>query len=310
MGELAMSRKDIFSRYSQLYQKSRAREIVPEGPFVRQLTDVQRRGLDVGIFFKISRMKSPRQIYLGRAIPSEAAKKDGFLETDDNTFLSRTLLSKFRKLDYLKVVIGAGKHLRESGERIQFLKTCQRIIDVIARKARNVVHLGDFTPFMFGQRIFTLEEFLKKRTKLDEVGIEAAAISFNVAAPDYILMPDGDIIVFNEDYRIQHRVFHFAGGIGYTFDKAEGAVSEERVFRSPQDLDPHGIDHAHLESMMLRVREDFQNKVHSIIFADVWKKVKQQPVAINFGGQLLIKAEAASEIWTGVFEVYLASPKA
>ena len=45
-------RTDLFSKYSQIYQKGHAREIVPEGPFVRQLTDVNRQGLDIGIFFK------------------------------------------------------------------------------------------------------------------------------------------------------------------------------------------------------------------------------------------------------------------
>jgi hypothetical protein len=61
--------------------------------------------------------------------------------------------------------------------------------------------------------------------------------------------------------------------------------------------------------MIQRVTEDFQNKLHSLIFADVWKKGKSSPVGVNFGGDLLVKAEASSEIWAGVFEVYVKSPK-
>jgi hypothetical protein len=304
-----MSQRDLFTKYSQLYQKGRAREIVPEGPFVRQLTDIPRQGLDIALFFKGKRVKNVRQIHIGVPVPSEVAGEEGFLETDDNTYLSRTLLSNFKTVDYLRAVISAGRRLEETRERVHFLKTCQRIVDVLLRKARNVVHLGDFEPFRFDRRVFTIEEYLKKKTKLDKVAIEAASISFHVAEPDYILMPSGEIIVFNDKYSVPQGVFYFAGGIGYTFDQTEGAASEERVFRSQEDLSMHGIDSAYLEGMMLSVTEDFQTRVHSIIYADVWKKVKARPIGVNFGERLLIKADPASEIWTGVFEVYLGPPK-
>ncbi len=302
--------RDLFSRYTQLYQKSRAREIIPEGPFVRQLTDVPRLGLDVSVFFKAKRVKNPRQVYLGRPIPIEVAKRTGFLETSDNTFFSRDLITNMKGLQYLRVVIAAGRHLTEIPERVQFLKQCQRIIDVIARKARNVAHQGDFEAFRFDKKIYTLEEYLKKHTKLDEVGIEAASISFIEARPDYIYMPDGEIIVFNNDYSVPHGVYYFAGGIGYSFDRQEGAATEERVFRAATDLSSFGIDDAYLESMMLRVTEDFQTRVHSVIFADVWKKAGKRPIGVNFRKNLFIKAEPSSEIWLGIFEIYLASPKA
>ncbi|MFX0108680.1 MAG: hypothetical protein ACFE7R_10370, partial [Candidatus Hodarchaeota archaeon] len=68
-----MSRKDLFARYTQLYQKTRAREIVPEGSFVRQLTDVNRQGLDIGLVFKPKRGKVA-QIHVGNAIPQEVTK--------------------------------------------------------------------------------------------------------------------------------------------------------------------------------------------------------------------------------------------
>jgi hypothetical protein len=96
--------------------------------------------------------------------------------------------------------------------------------------------------------------------------------------------------------------------MGYTFDKTEGAVSEGRLFRSTTDLTPQGIDEAYIDGMISRITEDFQNSMHSLIFADVWKKGKVKPVGVNFGGNLFVKAEPSSEIWTGVFEVYVKAP--
>lgn len=81
-----MSKTDIFSKYSQLYQKSQAKEIIPSGSLVRQLIDVPRQSLDVGIFFKTKGLKNPRQVHLGNAIPLAVAKKEGFLETADCTY--------------------------------------------------------------------------------------------------------------------------------------------------------------------------------------------------------------------------------
>jgi len=50
-----MSRKDLFARYSQVYAKAQAKEIVPKGPFVRQLNNVPRKNYDIGVFFKPDR---------------------------------------------------------------------------------------------------------------------------------------------------------------------------------------------------------------------------------------------------------------
>ena len=77
-----MSKADLFSRYSQLYQKSTIRQVVPDGVFVGQLADTPTYGLDVGVFFKQKGIKEPRQIYFQEPIPTEVAKKDGFLEGD------------------------------------------------------------------------------------------------------------------------------------------------------------------------------------------------------------------------------------
>jgi hypothetical protein len=46
-----------------------------------------------------------------------------------------------------------------------------------------------------------------------------------------------------------------------------------------------------------------------LVFSDVWKKSPAKPLSVNFGGDILIRAEPTSEIWMGVFEVYLKSPK-
>jgi hypothetical protein len=300
-------RTDLFSKYSQIYQKGRAREIVPEGTFVRQMTDISRQGLDIGIFFK-AKKKDPVQVHLGNPIPSELGAEEGFLETDESTYLSRTLLKNFKTLQYLRVVISAGDVLEKKRGRVEFLKRCQRIIDILLRKARNVAHLGSFEPFRFDKRVHTLSTHLKKTLKMDQVSIEAAMIPFNLADPDYILMSDNSIVVLNEDPQIQHGVFYFVGGIGYTFDNEVGAISEQRVFKSTADLTPQGIDAAYLETMISQVNEDFQNNLHSILFSDLWKKGKVKPVGVCFSKNLLIKAEPSSEIWTGVFEVYIKPP--
>jgi len=303
-----MSRKDLFARYSQVYAKAQAKEIVPDGPFVRQLNDVPRRNYDIGVFFKPNRSTRSVQIHLGNPIPQDVSTQEGFLETDDATYLSRTILSNFRTLDFLRVVISAGDILESKEERIEFLKTAQRAIDAIVRKAKNVMHHAEFAPFRFDRTVITLEEFLVKKLKMDEISVEAASIPFMVAGPEYILLANGDIIVVGDELRVPQGEFHLVGGIGYTFDKTEGAVSEGRLFRSTTDLTPQGIDEAYIDGMISRITEDFQNSMHSLIFADVWKKGNAKPVGVNFDGDLLVKAEPSSEIWTGVFEVYVKSP--
>ncbi|MFX1560968.1 MAG: hypothetical protein ACFFBL_10310 [Promethearchaeota archaeon] len=305
-----MSRTDLFAKYTQIYAKAQAKEIVPSGTFVRQLIDVPRRSYDVGVFFKAKRTNRIVQLYLGNPIPHEVATQEGFLETDESTYLSRTVLSKFKTVDFLRVVISAGEILIKKEQRMEFLKTAQRILDVILRKSRNILHLGELDPFQFDRRVRTLDEFLNKELKMDEVSAEAAAIPFNIASPTYILLADGSMIVVGDEPQVPQAEFYLVGGIGYRFDKTEGAISEERLFRSTTDLSPQGIDEAYIDGMIQRVTEDFQNKLHSLIFADVWKKGKSAPVGVNFGGDLLVKAEASSEIWTGVFEVYVKSPKA
>ena len=304
-----MSRKDHFAKYSQIYGKSRAKEIVPDGPFVRQLNNIPRKNYDLGVFFKPNRSRRCVQVHLGNPIPKSVCLEEGFLEADDTTYLSRTILNKFRTLDFMRVVISAGDVLESKTERIKFLKTAQRAVDVIVRKAKNVMHLAEFAPFRYDRRVSTLDEFLVKKLKMDEISVEAASIPFLVADPEYILLANGDIIVVGDEPRVSQGEFHLVGGIGYTFDKTEGAVSEGRLFRSTTDLTPQGIDEAYIDGMIQRVTEDFQNNMHSLIFADVWKKGKAKPVGVNFGGNLLVKAEPSSEIWTGVFEVYIKSPK-
>ncbi|MHA2385789.1 MAG: hypothetical protein ACXAEE_06225 [Candidatus Thorarchaeota archaeon] len=303
-----MSKADLFGRYTRLYQKTRAREIVPEGSFVRQLSDITRSGLDIGIFFK-SKRKKPAQVFMGDPIPFEVAKEEGFLETEEESFLCRTILSDIRTLEYLKVAISAGFLLDAYQERVDFLKKCQRIIDVLVRKARNVVHMGDFTPFHFDTRVTTLSDFLKQTLKMDDVSVEAASIAFHVADPLYITLTGNDIIVMGDERAVPHGVFYFVGGIGYTFDKKLGAISEERLFRTTEDLSQYGIDKAYIETKISQVTEDFQNNLHSLVFSDVWKKSPAKPLSVNFGGDILIRAEPTSEIWMGVFEVYLKSPK-
>lgn len=302
-----MSRTDLFARYTQLYQKTRAREIVPEGPLVRQLADVNTLGLDVGLFFKAKR-KKPVQVYIGNPLPFEAAEEEGFLESDTDTYFSRSLLSDFRTIQYIRVVVSAGMVLEAYNERVEFLKKCQRILDVFLRKTRNVVHIGDFAPLRFDKRVHTLSEFLKKTLRMDEIGVEAAMIPFNMANPRYITLTGNDIIVAGEEPIIPHDVFQFVGGIGYTFDKKVGAVNEEQLFRTNIDLTQYGMDKAFIETKISQITEDFQTNVHSLIFSDIWKKSTAKPVGINFGGDILVKAESSSEILMGVFEVYLKPP--
>lgn len=305
-----MSRSDLFAKYTQMYASARAKEIVPDGTFVRQLADVPRHGYDIGVFFKAKNKTRIVQLHLGNAIPTEVGKQEGFLETEESTYLSRTILSKFKTIDFLRVVFSAGKVLSGKDERVEFLKATQRIIDIILRKARNILHLGELDPFRFDIRVKSLSEFLRKELKLDEVSVEAASIPFNVADPNYILLEDGSIVTIDDELNVPQGEFFLVGGIGYMFDKTEGAISEERLFRSTTDLTPQGIDEGYIDRMIRRVTEDFQNKLHSLIFADVWKKSKSGPVGVNFGGDLLIKAEPSSEIWMGVFEVYVKSPRA
>jgi hypothetical protein len=307
-GNPMSGRTDLFSRYSQIYQKGRAREIVPEGPFVRQLTDVSRQGLDIGIFFKAKKRKTPVQVYLGGPIPTEVVEEEGFLETEESTYLSRTLLKSFKTLQYLRVVISAGDILEKKSERVEFLKRCQRIIDVLLRKAKNVAHLGSFEPFRFDKRVHTLSTLLKKNLKMDDVSIEAAMIPFNLADPDYIILSGNEIVVIGDEPHIQHGEFFFVCGIGYTFDKEVGAISEQRIFKSTVDFSSQGIDAAYIETMISQVNEDFQNNLHSILFSDLWKKGETKPLGVCFDENLLIKAEPSSEIWTGVFEVYVKPP--
>ena len=305
-----MSRTDLFAKYTQMYARAQARQIVPEGPFVRQLTEIPRKQYDVGLFFKPNRSTRCVQLHIGNAIPKEVCEQEGFLETDYATYLSRTLISKFRTLEFLRAVISAGGVCESKAERLDFLKTGQRIIDVILRKIRNVMHIAEFGPFRFDRCVQTLNEFLESDLKMDEVSVEAASIPFYVAAPEYILLSNNDLIVINDELRVPHGEFFLVGGLGYSFDKTEGAVSEARLFRSTTDLTSQGIDEAYIDGMISRITEDFQNNLHSLIFADVWKKGKAKPVGVNFGGDLLVKADPSSEIWAGVFEVYVKSPKA
>jgi hypothetical protein len=307
---MKMSRSDLFAKYTQMYARARAKEIVPDGTFVRQLADVPRQGYDIGVFFKAKNRSRIVQLHLGNPIPTEVGKQEGFLETEESTYLSRTILSKFKSIDFLRVVFSAGEVLSGKDERVEFLKGTQRIIDIILRKARNILHLGELAPFRFDTRVKTLSEFLQKELKLDEVSVEAASIPFNVADPSYILLEDDSIITIDDTPNVPQAEFFLVGGIGYMFDKTEGAISEERLFRSTTDLTPHGIDEGYIDGMIRRVTEDFQNKLHSLIFADVWKKSKSGPIGVNFGGDLLIKADPSSEIWMGVFEVYVKSPRA
>ncbi len=305
-----MSRTDLFGKYTQIYAKAQAKEIVPDGTFVRQLIDLPRKSYDVGVFFKAKRSSKIVQVHLGNPIPSEVATQEGFLETEDSTYLSRTILDNFKSVDFLRVVISAGDILSNKDARVEFLKTTQRILDVLLRKARNILHTGELDPFRFDTKVRTLDEFLTKELKMDEVSVEAASIPFNVASPTYILLTDGSLIVVGDEPNVPQAEFYLVGGIGYRFDKTEGAISEERLFRSTADLSPQGIDEAYIDSMIQRITEDFQNRLHSLIFADVWKKGKSGPMGVNFGGNLLVKAESSSEIWAGVFEVYVKSPKA
>ena len=304
-----MSRADLFAKYNQMYQKAQVKEIVPDGPFVKQPLDLPRRGLDVGVFFKAKRRKTITQVYMGNPIPEQVAREEGFLEAGGKTYLSRTILSNFKNIDFLRVVISIGRILSRKDERVQFLKQCQRIVDVILRKAKNVMYTDNFEPFRFDKQVIEIGYFLSKTLKMDDVTVEAASIPITIANPEYILLSNQKLVVIGEERRIPMGVFYLAGGIGYTFDKTIGAVNEERLFRTTADLSQYGIDSAHLDVSISRVTEDFQNRVHSLIFADIWKKSKAKPVGANFGGDLLVKPEPSSDIWSGVFEVYIAPPE-
>ncbi|MHA1652849.1 MAG: hypothetical protein ACTSYX_02035 [Candidatus Thorarchaeota archaeon] len=302
-----MSTKDLFSKYTHIYAKSQAKEIIPPSPFVRQLVDLPHGGLDIGVFFKGRRNKQPVQVYIGNPIHPEISKYEGLLEVEGSTYLSRTILKNIKGLQYLRVVVSAGRILDSGSDRIAFLKKCQRIIDICLRKAKNVVHLGDFSPFRLDKKIRTLQTFLQKDLKLDEVTTEAASIPFHVSSPDYVLLTGEDLIVVDEEPTVRHSVFYIVGGIGYTFDKSVGAVHEERMFRVGTDLASMGIDEAYSDTMISRITSDFQNNVHSLVFADVWKKSTAQPLAVGFG-DLLIKIGPDSDMWSGVFEVYVRPP--
>jgi len=292
-----------------MYQKTRSREIVPEGAFVRQLTEIPRVGLDIGLFFKTQKAEQPAQVYIGEPLPRELARNEGFLESERSTYFSKTLLSGFRSLEYLKIALSARRVLHKKDERVEFLKKCQSIIDLLVRKARNVILAGDFSPFTFDTKVKTLDYFLSTDLGMDEVSVEAAAIPFTIASPQYLMLTNSEIIVVGEEAQVPHGVFYFVGGIGYTFDKKVGAVSKERLFKPTGDLSAQGIDNAYVERMISRVTEDFQTQIHSIIFSDIWKKSSAKPVGVNFDGDMLVKAEQSSDLWTGVFEVYLRPPR-
>ena len=59
-----MSRSDLFAKYTQIYARARAREIIPDGTFVRQLADVPRQGYDIGVFFKAKNRSRIVQLHL------------------------------------------------------------------------------------------------------------------------------------------------------------------------------------------------------------------------------------------------------
>ncbi|MFO7836562.1 MAG: hypothetical protein R6V83_07905 [Candidatus Thorarchaeota archaeon] len=302
-----MSQKDLFSKYSDIYSKAEAREIVPDGPFVRQFIDIPHGEIDVGVFFKSEGSKQPAQVYIGRALPVEAASQEGLLETDDETLFSRTIVSEIRDVEYVRVIMSAGRLLETQKEKRRFLQKCQRIIDILVRKAKNVIHIGVIGSFRMDKRIYSLREFFEQRLGMNEVSIEAASISFDAAAPDCLILSDNTVVTLGEP-KVAHGIFHFVGGLGYIFDKEEGAVQEERLFRSTVDLSDNGIDRAYVDGVIERMTEDFQNNVHSLMFTDVWKKSDERPTGVVFDQNLLIKMGASSEIWTGVFEVYVRPP--
>ncbi len=304
-----MSRSDLFSKYTEIYRKAQAKEIVPEGSFVRQFTDIPDLGLDIGVFFKSRREKNPKQVHISDPINPEISKHEGLLEAQQKTYLSRTIISNVKGLQYLRVVISAGELCETVEERRRFMRKAQRILDVFIRKARNVVHFGDFSAFRFDRKMTTLNDFLTKTLRMDEVSIEAASIPFLMAEPEYVILTGGDLLIVDEEPRVQHGVFHLTGGIGYTFDKKIGAVSEERLFKVGINMESLGIDEAFMDEMMSRIGEDFQNRIHSVIFSDIWKRSDAKPLGINVGNDLLIKIAPGSEIWSGVFEVYVRPPK-
>ncbi|MBD3159873.1 MAG: hypothetical protein GF309_13905 [Candidatus Lokiarchaeota archaeon] len=302
-----MSQKDLFSKYSDIYRKAEDREIVPDGPFVRQFIDIPHDEIDVGVFFKSKNSKQPVQVHIGNAIPMEYGSREGLIQTDQGTLFSRKIVSDIRDIEFVKAIMYTENVLESRNQKMRFLQKCQRIIDVLVRKAKNVIHIGAINGFRMDKRVFLLREFLGEQLGMNEVSIEAASIPFDAADPDCIILSDNTILTLTQP-RVAHAVFHFVGGLGYTFDKAEGAIQEERLFRSTVDLSDKGIDQAYIDGIIERMTEDFQNNVHALMFADTWKKSEEKPAGVIFDKNLLIKMGTSSEIWTGVFEVYVRPP--
>ncbi|MEM2143390.1 MAG: hypothetical protein QXS20_08250 [Candidatus Thorarchaeota archaeon] len=299
-----MSRPDFFTKYVAIYQKATSTEVVPDGPFIRQLADLSVSDLSLGVFFKARREKTPKQVYIRQPIPYEVANMEGLLELDSVTYLSRTIISDVKGLQYLRLVLSAGTLLETPEDRYKFLRKCQRVIDTFVRKARNIVHLGVMSPFRCDRKIKTLKEFLESDLKMDDVGVEAAMIPFLVARPEYVVLNDNSILVVGDEPSVAHGTFHLVGGIGYIFDKGVGAIQEERMFRTKADLSVHGFTEAYIDSVLSTITSDFQTNIHSILFSDIWRKSNEKPKAINFG-EVLVKAYPESDIWSGVFEMYL-----
>lgn len=302
-----MSQKDLFSKYSDIYRKAEDREIVPDGPFVRQFIDIPHDEIDVGVFFKSKNSEQPVQVHIGNAIPMEYGSREGLIQTDQGTLFSRKVVSDIRDIEFVKAIMYTENVLESRNQKMRFLQKCQRIIDVLVRKAKNVIHIGAINGFRMDKRVFLLREFLGHQLGMNEVSIEAASIPFDAADPDCIILSDNTILTLTQP-RVAHAVFHFVGGLGYTFDKAEGAIQEERLFRSTVDLSDKGIDQAYIDGIIERMTEDFQNNVHALMFADTWKKSEEKPAGVIFDKNLLIKMGTSSEIWTGVFEVYVRPP--
>lgn len=302
-----MSQKDLFSKYSDIYSKAEAREIVPDGPFVRQFIDIPHQDIDVGVFFKCTDSKQPVQVHIGNAIPMEYGSEEGLIETDQGTLFSRTIVSNIRDIEFVRAVMCTENILESRNQKMRFLQKCQRIIDILVRKAKNVIHIGAINSFRMDKRLFLLREFLAQQLGMNEVSIEAASIPFDAADPDCIVLSDNTVLTLGER-KVAHCVFQFVGGLGYTFDKTEGAIQEERLFQSTVDLSDKGIDQAYIDNIIERMTEDFQNNVHALMFADTWKKSREKPSGVIFDKNLLIKMGTSSEIWTGVFEVYVRPP--
>ncbi len=303
-----MSSKDLFTKYSKLYLKAKATEILPPGPFLRQLADVPHRDLDIALFFKSSRKKVPRQVYIRRSVPQELADYEGLLEAEGITYFSRTLLQNLRGMQYMRAVIGAGEFTKTADDTLAFLRKCQRVIHVLVRKAKNIVHQGDYDALRVDLKIRTLNDYFSSRLKLDEVAVEAAMIPFNAADVEYVILTDGTVLVLDEIPAVQHGVYHLVGGIGYAFDLRAGAVEEARLFRTGVDLETLGLTEAYLDEALSRVVSDFQTNVHSPMFSDVWKKGTGSPEALKIGNTV-VKLAPNSSLKSGVFELYIRRPE-